>query len=184
MKRTRYAGALAAVVLAGCGASDPAPAGLPGPVPDGVTFRQADDAALPAPEFELPLISGELLHAPTAWDERPMVLVFFETWCQICVERQPGLNALAEQYEDVVLFVGIAGLSEEDDVRDYVSENGVPYPVGIDDTGETWLDYAADEPPLVALVTKGGQIARGWPGGIDADRIREQIDEVLVADSG
>lgn len=184
MKRTSCAGAIAAVLLAGCSTSDPTPGELPGSVPDGVTFHEADESALAAPEFELPLLSGEVLDAPSAWAERPMVLVFFETWCEICLDRQPGINELAAQYEDIVLFVGIADLSEEDDVRGYVSDNDVAYPVGIDESGEIWLDYAAEEPPLVTLVAKGGRVVRGWPGGIDADELRDQIDELLVQSTG
>lgn len=186
MKRTRSAAAVAAAAafLAGCSTTDTSPAGLPGAVPDGVIFHEADDSALSAPEFELPLLAGEVLDAADAWAERPMVLVFFESWCEICRDQQAGINELAEEYEDVVLFVGIADMSTEDEVREYVADNDVPYPVGIDDGGEIWLDYAAEEPPLVALVTKDGYVARGWPGGIDPDRLADQIGEVLVADAG
>lgn len=173
-----------ALLLAGCSGGGSSPAGLPGPVPDDVTFPGPPATAPPAPGFELDLLGGERLQAAAQWAERPMVLLFFESWCEPCREQQPEINRLAEEYGDAVLFLGIAGLSDEEGVRDYVREYDVAYPVGIDAGGEVWRDYAAEEPPLVALVTKGGRVARGWPGGIDAGQLREQIDEVLVKDAG
>lgn len=184
MKRACFAGAIAAALLTGCAAGDDSPAGLPGPVPDGVTFHDAPATAPSAPEFELSLLSGEDLDATAAWSERPIVLVFFETWCDLCRDQQQAINDLAEEYQDIVLFLGVAGLSSEDDVLRYIRENDVPYPVGIDAEGEIWLNYAAAEPPLVALVTKDGRLARGWPGGIDGDQLHEQIEAELVQSTG
>ncbi|MFW6091303.1 MAG: TlpA family protein disulfide reductase [Actinomycetota bacterium] len=172
------------LLLAGCAAGGDSPAGLPGPVPDDVSFPEPPATAPPAPDFDLDLLGGEHFEAAAQWSERPLVLVFFESWCEPCGEQQPEINRLAEEYGDAVLFLGIAGLSDEEGVRDYLREHDVVYPVGIDAGGEVWLDYAAEEPPLVALVTKGGRVARGWPGGIDADQLREQIDTVLVTGAG
>jgi peroxiredoxin len=176
--------AVATVLLAGCAASESPLAGLPSPVPDGVTFHEPPDTAPPAPDFELELVNGEVVDAASMWSERPMVLVFFESWCELCGDQQQAINELADEYEDIVLFLGVAGLSSESEVIEYVRDNDVSYPVGIDTEGDIWLDYAAAEPPLVALVTKGGKVARGWPGGIGGDRLREQIEDVLVKDVG
>lgn len=184
MKRVGLAGALAATLLAGCAASESPLVGLPSPVPDNVTFHEPPADAPPAPVFELDLINGDVVDAASAWAERPMVLVFFETWCEICRDRQQEINELAEEYQDVILFLGVAGLSSEDEVVEYARENDVAYPVGIDAGGEIWLDYAVAEPPLVALITKDGKIVRGWPGGIDRDQLSEQIDQLLVENAG
>lgn len=171
-----------AALLAGCSSEteSSAPAALPGPVPEGVTFREPPKRAPAAPSFQLRLIDGEVVDAEEQWAERPVVLVFFESWCELCREQQPAINELVEEYRDVVLFLGIAGQSEEADVREYVDDNDVAYPVGTDRSGEIWLRYAATEPPLVALVSKGGRLLRGWPGGLPAEALRDQIDELAV----
>lgn len=184
MKRAGLVGVLAATLLAGCAASESPLVGLPSPVPDNVTFHEPPDAAPPAPVFELELVNGEVVDAASAWAERPLVLVFFESWCEPCRDQQQDINELADEYQDVVLFLGVAGLSSEDEVLEYVRENDVNYPVGIDAEGEVWLDYAATEPPLVALITKDGKVVRGWPGGIGGDRLRQQIEDELVKDAG
>jgi peroxiredoxin len=175
--------ALAAGLLVGCSSDDDSETstGLPGPVPEGVAFREPPKSAPPAPSFELPLLDGEVVDSDEQWADRPMVLIFFESWCELCRDQQAEINDLAEEYRDVVLFLGIAGLSEAEDLRAYVDENDVAYPVGTDPSGEVWLRYAAREPPLVALISKGGRLLRGWPGGLPAQTLRGQIDELAVA---
>jgi thiol-disulfide isomerase/thioredoxin len=176
---------LAATLVASCSSDADSPPDasetLPGPVPEGVAFRTPPERAPAAPEFQLSLLDDEVLVAEQQWSERPMVLVFFESWCEPCRQQQPGINELVEEYRDIVLFVGVAGMSREDELRDYVEDNEVAYPVGIDRSGEVWLRYAADEPPLVALVSKGGHVLRGWPGGLSADELRSHIEELAVA---
>jgi thiol-disulfide isomerase/thioredoxin len=175
---------LAAALLTGCSSSADSgetSASLPGPVPDGVSFRTPPDNLPAAPVFDLPLLDGEEIAVADQWAERPVVMIFFESWCELCREEQAAINDLVEEYQDVVLFLGIANLSSEEDLRDYVEENDVAYPVGIDRSGKIWLRYAAEEPPLIALVSKGGQLLRGWPGGVDAEKLRSQIEELAVA---
>jgi peroxiredoxin len=166
----------AAIVLGGC-TDDPGTAGeLPGPVPAGVTFHEPPDSAPAAPVFTLELLDGRVLDVAEQWEQRPVVLVFFETWCSRCQEEQAGINEVVEQYRDVVLFVGIASQSEPADVEQYVSDTDLTYPVGIDPTGRTALRYAVAEPPLVALISKDGRLLRGWPEGVSGTELREHID--------
>lgn len=182
MNRAAAGGVLTAValLLVGCSADDVSLTGLPGPVPEHVTFPEPPATAPPAPEFELELLGGELVTAETQWAERPLVLVFFEAWCESCREQQDELNDLAEDYRDAVLFLGIAEQSPEPELLDYVADNDVNYPVGIDSSGDVWFDYAATEPPLLVLISKGGKVLRGWPGGLDGEALRAQIDELAV----
>lgn len=185
MTRWLLAMLLTATLVAGCSTATDSPPDasdeLPGPVPEGVTFRTPPERAPAAPEFELRLLDDQVVAAEELWAERPMVLIFFESWCELCRQQQPGINDLVEEYRDIVLFVGVADQSAAADLREYVEANDVAYPVGIDQSGQAWLNYAADEPPLVALVSKGGQLLSGWPGGLSADRLRGQIQELAVA---
>lgn len=179
MRPVRFAALAAALVLGAC--STPAASGeLPGPVPDGVTFRQPTEGAPAAPAFELDLVDGRTLDLTEQWAERPVVLVFFESWCTLCREQQASINAVAKEYQDVVLFVGIAGLSNAEDVATYVSENRITYPIGTDPDGRIWLRYAVAEPPLVALISKDGKLLRGWPQGVSGEDLGEQIAQLAV----
>lgn len=113
--------------------------------------------------------------------QRPVVLVFFETWCTLCAEQQDDINDVVAEYRDTVLFVGVAGLSDAADVEKYISDHRINYPVGMDPEGDIWLRYAVAEAPLVALISKDGRLLRGWPRGVSGDELREQISELAVA---
>jgi thiol-disulfide isomerase/thioredoxin len=180
VKLARLAAFAAAVVLSACSGGAPATGQLPGPVPDDVEFRDPPATAPSAPPIELDLLDGSALDVTEEWDDRPVVLVFFESWCTLCRNQQGSINDVVDDYRDVVLFVGIANLSEASDVEQYVSDNDITYPVGIDPSGRTFLNYAVTEPPLVALVSKGGHVLRGWPEGISGEELREHIDELAV----
>jgi thiol-disulfide isomerase/thioredoxin len=180
VKLARLAAGAALVVLSACSGGTASTDELPGPVPENVVFRDPPAGAPPAPAFELDLLGGDALDLTEQWDARPVVLVFFESWCTLCQEQQESINDVVDDYRDVVLFVGIANLSEPADVEQYVGDNDITYPVGIDSTGRTFLNYAVTEPPLVALVSKGGQLLRGWPEGITGEELAQQIDQLAV----
>ncbi|MFD6447776.1 peroxiredoxin family protein [Promicromonospora sp. NPDC060204] len=164
--------------LAGCTGT---PRGqLPGPVPTGVEFRLAPDDAPPAPSLTLELTDGTTLDLAEQWAERPVVLVFFETWCTRCTAQQGPINDVVEEYEDQVLFLGVANLSDPGDVAAYVEENDITYPVAVDPTGDAWLRYAVAEAPLVALVGKDGSLLRGWPEGVTGRELGATIAERAV----
>jgi peroxiredoxin len=153
------------LVLTGCSAS--------------TTYVAAPPTAPPAPVFELELLDGTTLDLAEQWEVRPVVLVFFEAWCELCARQQADITALSEEYRDTVLFVGVGRESGSADATEFTREHDIDYPVGLDPTGEVWRRYRVDEPPLVALISKGGRLVRGWPGG--TTELGQQITRFLVA---
>lgn len=154
------------LVLAGCSAAK-------------ATYRTAPATAPPAPAFTLELLDRSTVDLAEKWRDRPVVLVFFESWCELCARQQPDVTALSEEYGDTVLFVGVGYETSREDAAEYVREHDIDYPVGLDPSGEVWRRYRVDEPPLIALVSKGGQLVRGWPGG--TTELGKQIRQFLVA---
>lgn len=176
--RGLVAAGLVVASLAGC--SEPTRGRLPGPVPSGMEFRPAPDDAPPAPLLTLELTDGTTLDLAEQWSERPVVLVFFETWCTRCAGQQAPINDVVEEYEDGVLFVGVANLSDPAEVAAYVEDNDITYPVAVDPSGDATLRYAVAEPPLVALVGKDGRLLRGWPEGVEGDELSTAIRDLAV----
>lgn len=175
---------VAGAVLAGCtgggGASSSGDLRNPGPVPAGVKFREAPDETADAPAIELKTIDGATVKVAELAGERPVVLQFFSSWCEQCGAAQGDFNSLAKRYKDKVVFIAVAGQDKEADVAAYVKKYGVPYAVAIDPDGKLWDRYAVREPPLVALISKGGKLMRGWPGGISASDLDKQIKQLVI----
>lgn len=152
----------------------------PGPVPAGVSFREAPSNAADAPAIELKTVEGVDVKVADLAEQRPVVLQFFSSWCEQCASAQADFNALAKRYKDKVVFIAVAGQDKDADVAEYVQKNNVPYMVAIDADGKLWNRYAVREPPLVALISKGGKLLRGWPGGIDAAELDKQIKALVI----
>ncbi|RQX14040.1 TlpA family protein disulfide reductase [Micromonospora arida] len=128
-----------------------------------------------------------MLHPPSSaaaelWAQRPVVLTFFSSWCTTCASSQAALSELARSYRDRVVFVGVAGADQADEVQDYLRAHRVEYPVVLDDQQTIWRSYAVREPPAVVLVAKGGALLRGWPGGLDASTLDQRLRELVLAD--
>ncbi len=154
-------------------------ASLPGPVPAGVSFSQGDPSSPRAPDFSLTLMDGTPVTGAELWRDRPVVLFFFASWCGVCDEQQGDLTALAERYRDKAVFLGIAGEDEQGSVAVYLDEYRVPFPVAIDPDLGVWRDYAVREPPHVVVISQGGRVIRGWPGGTTRDLIDETLGGMI-----
>ncbi|MCG8324546.1 MAG: TlpA family protein disulfide reductase [Thiotrichales bacterium] len=82
----------------------------------------------PRPDFSLPDLELRL-RTMSEWDGKLIVLNFWATWCPPCREEIPVFISLQEEYaEQGLQFIGIA-LQDADEVREYVREMGMNYPV-------------------------------------------------------
>jgi hypothetical protein len=192
MLRRLRSGALLALALAlvcGCGGDgeDDARAGgatdLPGPLPTGVTFREAPRDAPPAPNFSTELLDGTPVTASELWDERPLVLVFTASWCERCADVHRDAAAAVGQHDGSVALLAVVPEDDLDGAQEYAEELDLGHPVAAGNE-RIWLDYAAREPPLVALVARGGRVLRGWPGGVETDALESRLAELFADGSG
>jgi thiol-disulfide isomerase/thioredoxin len=177
---------LAALLLAACTGDGSTPGGatsLPGPLPEGVAFHEAPEGAPPAPVFTVDLVDGTPLTVSDLWTSRPAVLLFTASWCAHCAELHAEIAALVEGYDDAVALLAVAGEDDLESLTRYVQDLGLDHPVALE-SDSAWLKYAVREPPLVALVAPGGRILRGWPGGVEADVLAEEIDALIDRSNG
>jgi peroxiredoxin len=154
---------------------------LPGPVPADLALRPAPTGSPAAPAFTGTLTDGTALPVAELWAQRPVVLLFFSSWCTTCAQRQDALSDLARQYRDRVVFVGVAGEDEPGELAPYLRAHRVEYPVAVDGDQTIWRAYAVREPPAVAIVARGGALLRGWPGGLDAPALESRLRELVLA---
>jgi hypothetical protein len=75
--------------------------------------------------------------------------------------------------------LGIAGEDEHASVASYLEKHRVPYPVTIDPDLGVWRIYAVREPPHVVVISKGGRVVRGWPGGAARELIEETLNGMI-----
>ena len=190
LRRPRWAHALLLVLVvllsgAGCAGDDSAggethggASDLPGPLPQDVSFQDPPDDATPAPDFSADLVDGTPVTASDLWDDRPLVLLFTASWCERCADVHRRAAEVVDEHEGVALL-GLVPGDDAEGAREYARELELGYPIAVADDG-VWLSYAVREPPAVVLVTAGGKVLRGWPGGVEAPVLAGHLDELFL----
>lgn len=175
---------LLALAVFGCGGGDDGTAGgaadLPGTVPAGVTYAEPPAGALRATPFSAHLLDGTPIEAADLWAERPVLLVFTASWCGRCAESHRDVAKVADAYDDAVAVLGVVPEDDADAAGAYADKLDLGHPVAAAPE-RVWLDYAAREPPVVVLVSRGGKVLSGWPGGVPQEVLRRRLDKLVTA---
>jgi uncharacterized protein (TIGR03435 family) len=122
---------------------------------------------LPAPEISLPKVLNAPVKELRGWDElrgKVVVLEFWATWCDPCVEALPALNALAERFRGKpVVFLHITDESESD-VRAFLETNRIDGWVAPEGGAAVFKAFKVYGRPHTVLIGRDGKVA-GFPRG-------------------
>lgn len=144
---------------------------------DGIrkTLPKEGDAAAP---FSLKLIDGKefkLSHAKG----KPVVINFFASWCHPCKIEAPALQRVYAKYKDRVVFIGIAIQDTDAEVKAYVKEFGIQFPVGIDSAGSIAEAYKIYGIPKTFIIDKRARFSYIYMGEITEEDLIKGIEKVV-----
>ena len=140
----------------------------------------------PAPAFALNDLEGTALSTESL-KGKVMLVDFWATWCLPCRKSMPELQALQTEFADrgfTVVGVSIDEAKHAKRVREFVEENGIRYPIAMDN-GEApaWDAYRVKAIPAAFLIDGNGQIVSQWTGeSADVAALKKQLDELLRTD--
>ena len=134
------------------------------------------------PEFSLPDLNGQL-RTVSEWDGKVVALNFWATWCPPCIKEVPEFVALQEKYQTQGLqFIGIA-LQQPEEVREFVTEHKVNYPIL---TGELEVIQLAEAYgnhigalPYTVIIDRNGKVAHVKPGILPTEEAESIITGLL-----
>ena len=110
----------------------------------------------------------------------PMVVNFFAEWCVNCITEMPEFQAVSQEFLGDVDFLGISIDKGSAEALALVEATGVTYDVGWDPSEELYAHFQGLSMPTTAFVDATGLITRVWSGVLDADALREKIDEEIL----
>lgn len=107
---------------------------------------------------------------------KPAVLWFWAPWCPTCRAQSGRVTAIAQEYAGQVNVVGVGGLADPTDIRDYARQVEGPTHL-IDEEGEIWrhLNVTAQS-TYVILDADGGVVSEGY---LDDDELSARVAELV-----
>jgi peroxiredoxin len=111
----------------------------------------------PAPVFSLPLLAGGS-QSLEGLKGKPSVVAFWAPWCGVCAQESSNFSRLAGWLGNRANVVSVVSAYQSvDDVRRYVTANGVDYPVLLDQDGVA-DQYQVKAFPTVYFLDAQGQV--------------------------
>ena len=111
-----------------------------------------------------------------------VVVNFFATWCQPCVEEHPELVAFDQAHRAAgdATVVSVVYNERPEVVAEFFADRGGEWPV-IADGGLASVDYGVVKVPETYLVTPGGDVVQKYVGGVTRQMIEDDIAAVEAA---
>lgn len=144
-----------------------------------------------AKDFSLPVIGKSRFYASsekiklTELRGKPLLLHFWASWCQICRQEKPDIDAFWEKHKDEdIIVLGIASFDTREAMADSKLIEKPSFAVVLDEEGTVADAYKVSALPVSVLVDSEGFIVRTFKGTLkpyDFAAIESYLDELKKA---
>lgn len=136
----------------------------------------------PAPDFTLETLEGGVAEL-SALRGRPVLLVFWATWCPRCMEQLAFLQGLQTSLGDRLAILAVnqetqlLSPAHVAKLREELRALGIELPVPLDRELSVWQDYCIGALPTTVILDREGIVRFAEPNFYWASR--EKIESVL-----
>jgi thiol-disulfide isomerase/thioredoxin len=137
-----------------------------------------------APDFTLKTLAGNTATL-SSFQGRPVFLNFWATWCGPCRTEMEEIARAYRAHATEGLQVLAIDLTDQErklnDVRKFVDELQMPFPVLLDEKGKVRKRYVLRGVPTSVFIDAGGVVRLVNPGPITSETIQRGLAEILPA---
>jgi peroxiredoxin len=139
----------------------------------------------PAPQFQLTALDGKPIELTTL-KGKVVVLDFWATWCEPCVQALPHLQAMAVNVDMAQRGLVVLAVNEEETpeiIRPFIDGNHFTFTVVQDTDGSAARDYSAFSLPTTIVIGRDGlvwAVVSGWTQN-SAEQIDDAVKQALDA---
>ncbi len=117
-----------------------------------------------APNFVSEDVYGNKLALNNFQGERPVLLVFWATWCGYCAKELPDLKIFTKRYQGLIQVIAVDSGETRQTVKEYIREKDINFLVLLDEQRKIWNQYLVRGTPTHFLIDKEGKIIAMRPG--------------------
>lgn len=133
----------------------------------------------PAPALQLTDVSGQ----PSALSDYTGQVVLVNNWaiwCPPCKRELPDLELFYQKYkEQGFIIVGIEAGSPEADVKLFLQDAGLSFPIWLDPQEKALDAFRNLDLPSSYVMDRNGQIKLAWTGAISYEMLEEHVAPLL-----
>lgn len=131
-----------------------------------------------APDFEVVDLNGER-HRLADYKGNGVLLNFWGTWCAPCEREFPAMTRQYETYKDLGVQIIAVNFAQSDfEVRKYVDNMGMNFPVAIDKTKSVFTAYNIDPLPTSIFIKPDGTVDRIITGEMSEAQIASFLESI------
>jgi peroxiredoxin len=131
-----------------------------------------------APDFTTTDLRGNRVRL-SDYRGRPVLLRMWSPDCPHCRGEIPSVKHAYATLEDNLVFLTVAVNTPTEEIRSFVQEREIQYPVLLDEEGEIASSYRVTAIPTAYLIGPDGTIVKATAGAYDLDP--EQIEQEAAA---
>lgn len=135
-----------------------------------------------APAFALKTLDGGL-DSLSHYAGNPILINFWASWCKPCRSEMPLLITAYQNHQREKLTVLAINLKDQEgstkDVRKFVTEFQMPFPVLLDEKGKARSLYALRGVPTSVFVGSDGVVRAVHQGPISEPVLRQRLAEIV-----
>ncbi len=129
-----------------------------------------------APDFALQDMEGNQVTL-SEYRGQKVVLNFFATWCEPCIDEAPELEAFGKEFDDAELLIIAKGETKRR-IAGYIEKSGSELPYLLDTREKAASDYHVIGQPETIIIDEKGIIQERFTGPTTKAKLIEMIQNL------
>jgi cytochrome c biogenesis protein CcmG, thiol:disulfide interchange protein DsbE len=110
---------------------------------------------------------------------KPVVVNFFGSWCEPCIEEMPAFERVHQSVGGQVTFLGMANRDEQAAALSIVESTGVTYPTFDDPDASALTYFGGLGMPTTVFIDAAGNVVDVHSGPLTEDELRGKITDLF-----
>lgn len=145
----------------------------------------APQEGFPAPGFTLHTLDGREISL-SDFEGSPVLINIWASWCGPCRAEMPDIQDVYNDYRDegfVVLAINATNQDNINDVKEFVNDHGLTFPILLDKSGQVSNTYNLRSLPTSFFINEDGVIHKIIIGGpMRAPTIEKNLKQMMARD--